>query len=75
MLAEVAGASVAKANRDEKAKAQKKIVRDCLAGENWRSKVEGWCPGWLVFPFKPYGKGASRLAVASKQAAKALPAA
>ena len=75
MLAEVAGASVAKANRDEKVKAQKKIVRDCQAGENWRSKVEGWCPGWLVFPFKPYGKGASRLAVASEQAAKALPAA
>jgi ParB family chromosome partitioning protein len=75
MLAEVAGASIAKANKDEKVKTQKKIIRDCLAGENWRSKVEGWLPGWLLFPFKPCGKGASRLADASKQAAKALPAA
>lgn len=73
MLGEVAGASVAKANKDEKVKAQKKIIRDCLAGENWRSKVDGWLPGWLQFPFKPYGKGSSRLADATKDAARALP--
>jgi ParB family chromosome partitioning protein len=74
MLADVAGKSVAKANTGEKVKTQKKIIRDCLAGENWRSKVEGWLPGWMQFPFKPYGKGASRIADAAKQAAKALPA-
>ncbi|HTN59953.1 MAG TPA: ParB/RepB/Spo0J family partition protein [Devosia sp.] len=74
MLAEVAGKSVAKANVDEKVKTQKKIIRDCLAGENWRSKVEGWLPGWMQFPFKPYGKGASNIADAAKQAAKVLPA-
>ena len=72
MLAEVAGKSVAKANKDEKVKAQKKIIRDCLAGENGRSKVENWLPGWMQFPFKPYGKGASRIAAAAKDAAKAL---
>jgi len=72
MLAEVAGKSVAKGNADEKVKAQKKIMRDCLAGENWRSKVEGWLPGWLQFPFKPYGKGASRITQATKHAQKAL---
>jgi ParB family chromosome partitioning protein len=72
MLAEVAGKSVAKGNADEKVKSQKKIMRDCLAGENWRSKVEGWLPGWLHFPFKPYGKGTCRIADAAKQAQKAL---
>jgi len=72
MLAEVAGKSVAKGNADEKVKSQKKIMRDCLAGENWRSKVEGWLPGWLQFPFKSYGKGKSSIADAGKEAARAL---
>ncbi len=74
MLAEVAGKAIAKSNKDEKVKAQKKIIRDCLAGDNWRSKVEGWLPGWMQFPFKPYGKGTSHVAAAAKAAAKALPA-
>jgi len=74
MLAEVAGKSIAKANTDEKVKTQKKIIRDCLAGENWRSKVEGWLPGWMRFPFRPYGKGASGIADAAERAAKVLPA-
>jgi len=72
MLAEVAGKSVAKSNADQKVKTQKKVIRDCLAGKNWRSKVEGWCPGWLHFPFKPYGKATSAIAGAAKDAAKAL---
>jgi len=50
VLAEVAGEAVAKANVAEKVKAQKQIVRDCLAGANGRTKVEGWLPGWLAFP-------------------------
>jgi ParB family chromosome partitioning protein len=72
MLADVAGKSVAKANADEKAKTQKKVIRDCLTGENARSKIEGWLPGWMQFPFKPHGKGISGIASAAKQAAKAL---
>lgn len=72
MLAEVAGQSVAKTHADEKVKSQKKIIRDSLAGENWRSKVEGWLPGWMAFPFRPYGKGSSGIADACKQAAKVL---
>jgi ParB family chromosome partitioning protein len=72
MLAEVAGKSVAKSNKDEKVKSQKKIICDCLAGENGRSKVESWLSGWMQFPFKPYGKGPSRIAAAAKDAAKAL---
>jgi hypothetical protein len=36
--------------------------------------VEGWLPGWMQFPFKPYGKGASGIADTAKHAAKILPA-
>jgi len=72
MLAEVAGDTVAKNNMDAPLTAQKKIIRDCLAGENWRTKVEGWLPGWMQFPFKPYGKGTSRIAEAGQVAAEAL---
>lgn len=52
MLAEVAGKRCADANVAEKAKTQKKIIRDCLNGANGRAKVEGWLPGWLVFPVR-----------------------
>jgi ParB family chromosome partitioning protein len=55
MLEEVAGEAVAKANVVEKAKTQKQVIRDCLTGSNGRAKVEGWLPGWMVFP--AYGLG------------------
>jgi ParB family chromosome partitioning protein len=54
MVAEVAGEAVAEANAKEKAKAQKAIIRDCLAGANDRPKVEGWVPRWMVFPPSGY---------------------
>ncbi len=54
MLAEVAGKRCADANVAEKAKTQKKIVRDCLDGTNGRAKVEGWLPGWMAFPVRTY---------------------
>jgi len=72
MLAEVAGKAIAKSNLAEKVKTQKKIIRDCLAGENAREKIANWLPGWMRFPFKPYGKGASEIADAAKAAANAL---
>jgi ParB family chromosome partitioning protein len=50
ILAEVAGPEVAAANAAEKGKTVKAIIRDCLAGENERTKVEGWVPAWLRFP-------------------------
>jgi ParB family chromosome partitioning protein len=50
IVSDVAGDAVAKANVAEKAKTQKQIVRDCLAGSNGRLKAEGWLPGWLAFP-------------------------
>jgi len=55
LVAEVAGETVAKANVAEKAKTQKQIVRDGLAGSNGRTQVEGWLPGWLAFPFRDIG--------------------
>lgn len=54
MLAEVAGQMTAKANITEKAKAQKKIIRDCLAGSNGRPQVTGWLPRWIAFPARGY---------------------
>jgi len=57
LVADTAGEAVAKANIAEKAKTQKQIMRDCLAGTNGRPKVEGWLPGWLEFPTRGAGRG------------------
>jgi len=54
MLVEVAGKAVADGNVAEKAKTQKKIIRDCLDGANGRTRVEGWLPGWMAFPVRAY---------------------
>ncbi len=54
MLAEVAGKAVADANIAEKAKTQKQIIRDCLAGTNGHVRVEPWLPGWMAFPVRCY---------------------
>lgn len=55
VLAEVGGKPIAKANIAEKAKTQKGIIRDFLSGTNGRTKVEGWLPGWMEFPFRALG--------------------
>ncbi|AZO34834.1 ParB/RepB/Spo0J family partition protein [Mesorhizobium sp. M2A.F.Ca.ET.046.03.2.1] len=54
MLADVGGAHVADGNSSEKVKTQKKIIRDFLAGENGREKVETWLPRWMKFPVETY---------------------
>jgi ParB family chromosome partitioning protein len=59
IVSDVAGEAIAKANVAEKAKTQKQIVRDCLAGTNGRAKVTGWLPGWLAFPQMNVGRGAA----------------
>jgi ParB family chromosome partitioning protein len=65
MIAELAGPEVASANADEKTKGLKAIVRDCLTGENGRTKVESWAPRWMTFPPRAYtergGVGTVRL--------------
>ena len=50
LLASVAGKAVADGNVAEKAKAQRQIICDCLAGANGRTRVENWLPGWMEFP-------------------------
>ncbi|TIP18469.1 ParB/RepB/Spo0J family partition protein [Mesorhizobium sp.] len=54
MLAEIGGKHVADGNVAEKVKTQKKIIRDFLAGENGREKVEAWLPRWMKFPVESY---------------------
>lgn len=56
MVAEIAGKSVANGNAAATGKAQKQIMRDCLAGTNGREKVTGWLPRWFKFPVRSYKK-------------------
>ncbi|WP_246094026.1 ParB N-terminal domain-containing protein [Mesorhizobium sp. 10.2.3] len=56
MLADLAGKPVADGNVAEKVKTQKKIIRDCLAGENGREKIDNWLPNWMKFPVESYTK-------------------
>lgn len=54
MLKEVGGRKVADGNLTEKVKTQKQILRDFLAGEAGRPKVEAWTPRWMGFPASAY---------------------
>lgn len=54
MVAEVAGDTVAVANRQEKGKTLKAIIRAHLDGTNGRPKVENWVPRWMAFPPSAY---------------------
>lgn len=54
LLAELAGEAVAAANAGGTAKAQKAIIRDCLAGTNGRAQTTGWVPKWMRFPPAAY---------------------
>ncbi|MGD9800007.1 MAG: ParB/RepB/Spo0J family partition protein [Parvularculaceae bacterium] len=71
MLADIAGDSVAKANCDAAAKAQKAIIRDCLDGRNGREKTPNWRPRWLQFPALSYTQAGKPGAV--KRAEKISP--
>ena len=53
MIAEVAGTGVAEANRAEKVKAQKAVLRDCLAGANGRAKVNQTTDGFVKLLARP----------------------
>jgi ParB family chromosome partitioning protein len=54
MVAQVAGHVVAEANKVEKTKTLKAIVRDHLDGAGGRDKVERWVPRWVAFPPSAY---------------------
>ncbi|HLG90341.1 MAG TPA: ParB N-terminal domain-containing protein [Alphaproteobacteria bacterium] len=74
MLAEIAGKSVADANVTERAKTQKQIIRDCLAGANGRTKAEGWLPSLMAFPFRLYSTGSCAITDAANSIAALFPA-
>jgi ParB family chromosome partitioning protein len=54
MIEEVAGPMIAQANEKEPAKVKRRIVADCLKGENGRSKCERFVPRWMAFPPNAY---------------------
>ncbi|TCM19050.1 ParB family chromosome partitioning protein [Novosphingobium sp. PhB165] len=54
LLTEVAGETVAAENAKAATKVQRAIIRDCLAGDHGRAKVEGWVPRWMAFPATAY---------------------
>jgi ParB family chromosome partitioning protein len=81
VLAEVAGDAAAAGNEGATGKVKRKILRDCLTGENGRAKVEGWVPRWMAFPPSAYTKrggvasvdGAASLAAQLPSTARAEP--
>jgi ParB family chromosome partitioning protein len=54
MVEQIAGKTVAEANAKATGKVLKTIIRDCLTGQNGRTKIEGWVPRWLQFPASGY---------------------
>lgn len=54
IVAEVAGEAVASANRQEKTKTLKRIVRDHLDGVGGRDRRAHWVPRWMAFPPAAY---------------------
>ena len=74
ILADIAGKEVADGNVAERAKTQKQIIRDHLAGTNGRTKVEGWLPGLVRFPFQAYGEQPSTIGEATATVAGLFPA-
>lgn len=54
IVAEVAGETIASANRQEKTKTLKRIVRDHIDGTNGRERRENWVPRWMAFPPAAY---------------------
>lgn len=54
MVGEVAGEMVAQANKSEKTKVLKQIIRDHLDGADGRPQRERWVPRWMRFPPAAY---------------------
>lgn len=54
VLADVAGERVASENLSATGKVKRGIIRDCLTGENGRTKIDGWVPRWMAFPPASY---------------------
>jgi ParB family chromosome partitioning protein len=74
MLAEVAGADVARARVTQTAKAQKDVIAAHIAGKGSR-KSGGWLPRYMRFPMQGYTKRKGLPAIARWSAVKKLVAA
>ncbi|MFL9840471.1 ParB N-terminal domain-containing protein [Sphingomonas sp. ST-64] len=74
VLADVAGDAIASANEAATGKVKRGIMRDCLTGENGRTKVERWVPRWMAFPPAAYTVrgGVPTVARAEKMASLAI---
>jgi len=72
MLRELGGKKVADGNLTEKVKTQKQILRDFLAGEGGRPKVEAWTPRWMGFPASAYTRRPFPTAARGRAAAALL---
>ncbi len=74
ITAEVAGDQVAEANSAATDKVKRRIIRDCLRGENGRTKVERWVPKWIAFPPAAYTtRGGVGTVTRAEQVAELLP--
>jgi ParB family transcriptional regulator, chromosome partitioning protein len=54
MLADIASASIAQANKDEPNKVKKAIIKDFMRGLNGREHNADWLPSYFQFPIKSY---------------------
>lgn len=72
ILGEVAGDAVAQGNAGATGKVKRRIIRDCLRGENGRAKVEGWVPRWMPFPPVAYTERGGGGAVSRAEQVAAL---
>jgi ParB family chromosome partitioning protein len=76
LVAEVAGPLVADANKGEKTKVLKQIIRDYLAGADGRVRTTRWVPRWMRFPPAAYtDRGGVPSIIAHTHAVKEAPAA
>ena len=71
LVRDVAGPVVADANRGEKAKTLRRIVRDHLGGVDGRARVERWVPRWMAFPPSAYTMRGGIATVTAHAAAEA----
>lgn len=74
MVGEVAGALVASANKSEKTKVLKQIIRAHLDGAEGRARTERWVPRWMAFPPAAYtDRGGVAMVDAHQQARRTDP--
>ena len=72
MVGEVAGEMVAQANKGEKTKVLKQIIRDHLDGADGRPQQTRWVPRWMRFPPAAYTERGGVPMIAAHEKATAI---